>query len=447
MLGLISLAGPVQAQLNVITVDCTPLVSPGVGSFGPTNTMGMALQAVDQGGDFIVTEVMPAAFRALTPAQLSAFDLIAVNNHPARLGDSCVAGVGGGLGTAWHSAVGTLAGGRVVLSSHDAPRFKLLRTPPAPPLFTGFEPFGTIGLVRQAALWAGGIPARTGLLIFNDAARFDPGAGPPIGGVGWGNSELNLPAAWGITDIDQAGGNYMDGGYTDILPAFQNHPIYDGTAVGGVILSDVRGAQDSISSFSANIGDTSFHSVFNSFNVNIFTPTEAVVNAGVIDVGSLCPSSCALNAAAGPDGLAITLIRNGTIEVAVDIKPQSCRNPFNVKAKGVLPVAIAGTDMFDVTLIDPATVQLEGVAPLRWSFDDVATPYEPFTGKQDAFDCTDEGADGFIDLALKFSRQEIANALGTVSDGDVLVLTLTGALLDGTFVVGEDVVVVLKKGK
>ena len=71
------------AQINVITVDITPFVSPSGSSFGPTNTMGMALQAVDQGGDFNVTEVTPAVFSAMTAAQLSAFDLIAINNQIA----------------------------------------------------------------------------------------------------------------------------------------------------------------------------------------------------------------------------------------------------------------------------------------------------------------------------------------------------------------------------
>ena len=34
--------------------------------------------------------------------------------------------------------------------------------------------------------------------------------------------------------------------------------------------------------------------------------------------------------------------------VPIDIKPQSCPNPLNVNSKGVLPVAILGTDTFDV---------------------------------------------------------------------------------------------------
>ncbi len=135
------------------------------------------------------------------------------------------------------------------------------------------------------------------------------------------------------------------------------------------------------------------------------------------------------------------------LEVPVDIKPRSCRNPLNVKSQGVLPVAILGTGDFDVSQIDPESVRLEGVAPLRLSMEDVATPFEPFVGKEDAFDCTPDGPDDFLDLTLKFSTREIVDALGEVSDGDVLVLELHGELFDGTSFEGEDVVVILKKGK
>jgi hypothetical protein len=133
--------------------------------------------------------------------------------------------------------------------------------------------------------------------------------------------------------------------------------------------------------------------------------------------------------------------------VPVDIKPTSCPNPLNVKSQGVLPVAILGTADFDVTQVDPITVELEGVSPLRWTREDVATPYEPFVGKQGAYDCTEEGPDGYMDLSFKFNTQEVVAALGLVEDGDVLVLSLTGSLLGGEGFVGEDVVVILKKGK
>lgn len=137
-----------------------------------------------------------------------------------------------------------------------------------------------------------------------------------------------------------------------------------------------------------------------------------------------------------------------TPTVPVDIKPQSCRNPLSMKEKGVLPVAILGTDTFDVTQVDPATIRLEGVAPLRWALEDVATPYEPFTGKQDAYDCNDYGPDGYIDLTLKFKAQEVVAALGEIQDGDVMVLHLLANLREeygGIPIVGEDVVVILAK--
>ena len=136
------------------------------------------------------------------------------------------------------------------------------------------------------------------------------------------------------------------------------------------------------------------------------------------------------------------------IQVAVDVHPTSCPNPLNVGRKGVVPVAVLGTGEFDVTQIDPATVTLEGVAPLRWAVEDVATPYEPFVGKLDAMDCNELGPDGYVDMTFKFNAQELVAALGPVNDGDVVVAALTGNLLEafgGTPIVGEDVILILKK--
>jgi hypothetical protein len=125
------------------------------------------------------------------------------------------------------------------------------------------------------------------------------------------------------------------------------------------------------------------------------------------------------------------------IEVPVDIHPMSWPNPLNVNKKGVLPVAILGTEDFDVTQIDPATILLEGVAPLRWALEDVGTPGDPLAGP-----------DGILDLSLKFEAQEIVAALGPVNDCDVLTLQLTGNLKEefsGTAIVGEDLVWIIKK--
>lgn len=133
-------------------------------------------------------------------------------------------------------------------------------------------------------------------------------------------------------------------------------------------------------------------------------------------------------------------------EVPVDIKPTSCPNPLNTNNQGLLPVAILGTNNIDVTQIDVATVKLAGVSPLKSDLEDVATPFSPFTGKQDCnLDCTTAGPDGFLDLTLKFDAQAVIAALGAVTDGQCLVLKLTGNLLDGSPIKGEDVVVIRKK--
>ena len=129
-------------------------------------------------------------------------------------------------------------------------------------------------------------------------------------------------------------------------------------------------------------------------------------------------------------------------ELEVDIKPGSCPNPLNVKSQGVLPVAILGTEDLDVTDIDVATVSLAGVAPIRFDYEDVATPFEG-----ELCDCHEDGPDGYFDLTLKFDTQEIVTALGDVEDGEYLPLTLSATLVDGTVLEGSDCIRVIKKGK
>jgi len=151
--------------------------------------------------------------------------------------------------------------------------------------------------------------------------------------------------------------------------------------------------------------------------------------------------------------MSLVLVVNGTeladLAIDLDIKPESCPNPFNVNKKGVLSAAILGTAGLNVSDIDVSTLQLEGVSPLRSSLDDVATPYGgAISDPRDENECTTEGADGFDDLTLKFDAESIAAALGPglgTADGYVRVLELTGNLNDGTAIVGVDVVRIIKK--
>jgi hypothetical protein len=116
------------------------------------------------------------------------------------------------------------------------------------------------------------------------------------------------------------------------------------------------------------------------------------------------------------------------IDLSLDIKPTSCPNPINPVSRGVVPVAILGGVVTDVLDIDVTSLLLEGVAPIRSEFMDVATP----VGDGEQCECTTDGPDGIMDLTLKFKTQELVAALGPIQRDDVLVLTITGVLLDGT---------------
>jgi choice-of-anchor C domain-containing protein len=135
--------------------------------------------------------------------------------------------------------------------------------------------------------------------------------------------------------------------------------------------------------------------------------------------------------------------------ITIDIKPGSCPNPLNVKSKGVLPVAVLGTEDFDVLTIDPATIRLSlegmevGVAPIRWSYEDVGTPFEG-----ELCGCHALNGDGYIDLSLKFDIKALITTLelgGII--GNTLPLTITGNLKEefgGTPIQGQDCIWVLK---
>jgi len=142
-------------------------------------------------------------------------------------------------------------------------------------------------------------------------------------------------------------------------------------------------------------------------------------------------------------------ICTGIQEVAIDIKPESCPNAMNIarnweKSRGVLPVAVLGTEDFDVTQIDPASILLEGVSPLRWALEDVSTPLGP---DPEECECNELAGDGYLDLTLKFMLAEIVATFSGVQDGDVIPLTLTGTNLDGTQIEGVDCVLIRFKGK
>lgn len=124
------------------------------------------------------------------------------------------------------------------------------------------------------------------------------------------------------------------------------------------------------------------------------------------------------------------------IEVAVDVKPGGDDNPINLKvnlkqqgrapaAGGALPVAILGAAEYAVEEIDGESVllgdpRLSGaVQPWRWGLEDV-------------------NGDGLADLVLHYSIVDMVVA-GAI-DHATTELWLLGSTLDGTMVMGGDVV-------
>jgi len=189
--------------------------------------------------------------------------------------------------------------------------------------------------------------------------------------------------------------------------------------------------------------------------MTVFPAAAVVLDLGPVGILTITPSQGISRtqfpeAGGGPGGsqgfrATFLLDEPPSVPVAADIKPGSCPNPIVCRSKGVIPVAILGTDDFDVMDIDIASVRLAGAMPLRSRFEDVGTPFEPFLGRDHADECTTDGADGHLDLALKFDTQAVIAAIESklgdpVAHGDTLVLSVSGETVDGTPIVGEDVV-------
>ena len=112
----------------------------------------------------------------------------------------------------------------------------------------------------------------------------------------------------------------------------------------------------------------------------------------------------------------------GVVEVSIDIKPGSDPNSINPKSKGLIPVAILGSDTFDVTTVDITTLDFEGASPAH----DLTDPDVYAEHLQDV------NGDGFTDLVSHYRTQETGITSGDTS------ATLTGYTYGGMRIVGTD---------
>ena len=115
------------------------------------------------------------------------------------------------------------------------------------------------------------------------------------------------------------------------------------------------------------------------------------------------------------------------IEVSIDIKPGSFPNSINLGDQGLLPVAILGSETFDVITIDAQTIEIGGV--------DLASRGSPKAPKL-AYSYEDVNGDANMDLVTFFEVQMLVEA-GVLTETTVA-LTLTATLFDGTPIIGTD---------
>ncbi len=131
--------------------------------------------------------------------------------------------------------------------------------------------------------------------------------------------------------------------------------------------------------------------------------------------------------------------------IKFDVHPQSCPNPINVKSGGLTPMAILGSEKLDVTDIDVDTLLVNGVAPVKYAYEDVAQPYEgersEMAVKTECWEYVPvvEGdeytGDGYMDLTLKFKTKALGLSKG------VQYLEINGTKLsDGSAFTAKDVV-------
>ncbi|MFN8472172.1 MAG: hypothetical protein U0822_08290 [Anaerolineae bacterium] len=121
----------------------------------------------------------------------------------------------------------------------------------------------------------------------------------------------------------------------------------------------------------------------------------------------------------GSLGFSILTLEPPSIPVTIDIKPGDSANSINPRSNGKTPVAILGSNSFDVTKVDASTARFgktgAEAAPAQWALEDV-------------------NRDGRMDMILHFDTQKAGITCGDTS------AILTGKLSDGQAIKGQDTI-------
>jgi len=126
-------------------------------------------------------------------------------------------------------------------------------------------------------------------------------------------------------------------------------------------------------------------------------------------------------------------IQGGSFEcftrVKIDLKPGSNPNCTNLDSHGVVTVVVFGREDFDVTTIDVSTLTFAGAPVVRSTLNDI-----PMEGPPGVFPAV---GDGIRDLVLKFQTKQLV--VPTLGPDGCAPVNLNGALIDGTTIIGTDI--------
>lgn len=111
------------------------------------------------------------------------------------------------------------------------------------------------------------------------------------------------------------------------------------------------------------------------------------------------------------------------LQISIDIKPGSSRNPVNLTAKGNMPVAILTSDTFDATQVNWETVRFGPSGA---------------TERHQRLHVKDADYDGDMDVVLHFKTRDTGILCGDTE------ATLTGETFSGEVFTGSDVIKIVK---
>jgi hypothetical protein len=284
------------------------------------------------------------------------------------------------------------------------------------------------------AIYASKGSASVTIMQIKHNGDYNPDPGSLQNLVNWINSNTSITAtnggfaSLGVTDLSNVDMLYMTGHYPFSLSGVEKNALKSYLDNGGVLFVD------DCSNYLDNQG---FETIFRNLVLEMYGST-----LGVLPSEHAVYSSYYL---LDGNDFSYTYSGNGTewnqeplewinpsLSLSLDILPSDCPNLFTVnkKGKGRLPMAILGTEDFDVSDIDPGSISIADVV-----FPQKTPSIEDKSAPVDEDECACQvGTDGFADLVLHFSRHDLIVALGLDEEepGTVVTITVTGALLDGT---------------